>query len=185
MQLKEIIRSSALYLGLSDVSEYLENGGECGEETLKTLNIMTRLGNLIISELASTYVPMLHTENISSVSGKIYFTALTFEAVKILKAETPFGDRADFKIFPEYMELKDGVYSVTYEYIPSNYGITDVIGYKTGDVPACALSYGLCAEYCLTQCRFEEAVSWRKRFIQAMEKFLTPKSRVAKGRAFI
>ena len=185
MKLKDIVRNSAIYLGLDSVKNYIDNVGTATAETLKEVDLLTNLANLVIGELASAYVPMLYSETETAESGKIYFSALSKDPVKITAVKDGYGNNADFKIFPEYIAVKDGSYEITYQYIPSNYNLTDDLGYKPQDVPAPAFSYGLCAEYCITRCRFEEAVAWRKRYVAALEKVLAPKNRVMKGREFI
>ncbi len=185
MKIKEIINNSALYLGLGDVREYLVAQTDASEETLKTVGVLTGLCNLVISELASTYIPMTATEEVSAVAGKIFFENLNHAAIKVVSVKDRSGNEINFEVFPEYIKLKDGRFTVEYEYIPQNYGLTDDIGYGEKDVPQAALSYGLCAEYCITQCRFEEAVSWRKRYIFSLEKFLVPKARTMKARMFV
>lgn len=185
MKLKDIMKNAAIYLGLSSVKDYLDNAGNATSETLKAVDLLAGLSNLVIAELASTYVPMLFSETVTATGGKIYFSALSKDPVKITSVKDGYGNDTAFKVFPEYVEVKDGVYGITYQYIPSNYAVTDDIGYKDKEVPPSAFSYGLCAEYCITQCRFEEAVAWRKRYIAALEKVLTPKNRTMKGREFI
>ena len=185
MKIRDIMKNAAIYLGLSSVKDYLDNTGNANAETLKTVDLMTGLSNLVISELASTYVPMMYSETVTATGGKIYFSALSKDPVKITSVKDGYGVDEKFKVFPEYLEIKNGSYEITYQYLPSNYSISEEIGYKTKDVPPSAFSYGLCAEYCITQCRFEEAVAWRKRYIAALEKVLVPKNRLMKGRDFI
>ena len=71
-----------------------------------------------------------------------------------------------------------------YEYAPSNYGINDAVGFN-GKITAALLGYGVAAEYCVTQGRFEEAVLWRKRYTEGVERVVLPKSREIKGRCWL
>ena len=46
------------------------------------------------------------------------------------------------------------------------------------------LAYGVLAEFCLTEARFDEAVMWHERYVNAVNLLLKPKNTRIKGRTF-
>lgn len=185
MTIKDIIKTAAVFLNLTDVSEYL--GGTVdnpSSATLASVDSLTRLANLVISELAASYTPMTVTETVQTADGKIRFADLTYNITRILSVKNEFGQDAEFKLFPEYIKVFGGEYSVEYEYMPANYGLTDSVGFNA-KITAALLGYGVAAEYCVTQGRFEEAVLWRKRYTFGIERVVLPKSATVKGRCWL
>ena len=185
MTIKDIIKSAAVFLNLTDVTEYL--GADSPAENTVTLNAidsLTRLSNLVISELAASYVPMVCAETVTATDGKIVFANLTHNVTRILSVKNQFGQDAEFKIYPEYIKVFGTKYTVEYEYAPANYDLTDSVGFKN-DVTAALLGYGVAAEYCVTQGRFEEAILWRKRYTAGVERVALPKIAQMKGRCWL
>lgn len=187
MTIKDIIKSAATFLNLTDVTEYLNSASPSpavATATASAVDSLTRLSNLVISELAASYIPMICAETVQTSNGKIVFANLTHNVTRILSVKNQFGHDAEFKLFPEYLNVFGGEYTVEYEYAPANYGLNDSVGFKN-DVTAALLGYGVAAEYCVTQGRFEEAILWRKRYTAGVERIALPKSAKMKGRCWL
>ena len=71
-----------------------------------------------------------------------------------------------------------------YEYAPTNYGLNDSVGFNA-KITAALLGYGVAAEYCVTQGRFDEAVLWRQRYTAGVERVALPKSATLKDRCWL
>lgn len=185
MTIKDIIKTAAVYLNLTDVIGYLDGtDGSPTPITLSKTDLLTRLANLTVSELAGSYVPMICSEQVETEDGKITFASLTNNITRILSVKNEFGHDAEFKIFPEYIGVFGGKYTIEYEYAPANYGLTDTVGFN-GKITAALLGYGVAAEFCITEGRFEEAVLWRKRYTYGVERVAIPKSTAMKGRCWL
>lgn len=185
MTIKDIIKSAAAYLNLAEVIAYLENVTATPSAlTLSQIDLLTRLTNLTVAELAASYVPMVYSEEVETDDGKIIFADLTKNATRILTVKNQFGQDAEFKIFPEYIKVFGGRYTVEYEYAPANYGISERVGFNN-KVTAALLGYGVAAEFCVTEGRFEEAILWRKRYTYGVERIVLPKSAAVKGRCWL
>lgn len=178
MKIKDVIKIAATFLGRTDVTAYLESGEtESGSETLQTVNLMTNLTNLVITELSSTYIPLKTTENVYSSMGKIYYSRLSQTPVRTVSVSF-YGKQIDYGYNPEYLIVPhDGMYTVEYEYTPSNLGLDDHVGYTEKDITATILAYGLAAEFCITEGGFEQAVMWHKRYADGIERLCMPKNR--------
>lgn len=187
MTIKDIIKSAATFLNLTDVTEYLDSDTQSSAvaaATATAVDSLTRLSNLVISELAASYIPMTYAETVQTSNGKIVFADLTHNVTRILSVKNRFGHDAEFRLFPEYLKVFGGEYTVEYEYAPVNYGLNDSADFKKS-VTAALLGYGVAAEYCVTQGRFEEAILWRKRYTAGVERIAFPKSAKMKGRCWL
>ena len=195
MTVKDILKTAATLLNLTDCTEYFtatDAGDAAGQitelltapETRKRVDLLIRLCNLVISELASSYVPMVCEEEAETEDGKIIFANLAHSITRVLSVKNEFGHDAEFNIFPEYIKVFGGEYSVSYEYAPPAYGLNDGVGFN-GKITAALLGYGVASEYCVTQGRFEEAMLWRKRYAFGVERVALPKSATVKGRCWL
>ncbi len=185
MTIKDIIKTAAVFLNLTDVTEYLNGNVQTpAANTLSAVNSLTGLTNLVIAELAASYVPMTCTETVQTDDGKIVFASLTHNVTRILSVKNSFGHDAEFKLYPEYIKVFGGEYTVEYEYAPANYGLNDAVGFN-GKITAALLGYGVAAEYCITQGRFEESLLWRQRYAAGVERVALPKCKTLKGRCWL
>lgn len=189
MTVKDILKTAATLLNLTDCTEYFSatdagTNYQISSDTQAKLDILTRLANLVITELASSFVPMVCAEEVETSDGKIVFSELTHNITRVLSVKNEFGHDAEFRLYPEHLKVFGGTYTVEYEYMPDNYALTDTVGFD-GKITAALLGYGVAAEYCITQGRFEEAVLWRKRYSYGVERAALPKNAAIKGRCWL
>ena len=195
MTVKDIIKKSAELLNMKDVLLYLNNvENSPSQETLATVSSLTGLSNLVLNELAVTFVPMTTTETKIVTNGKLNFSSLTKTPYKIISVCDEYGESVFYTLTPTAIKVSLRTVVVTYAYIPSNYGLTDVVGYTESEISSRLISYALCAEYLITVSAFDEAVMWRKRFTEELEALFkasesaevsAPKTKMMKGRRFI
>ena len=181
MKIKDVIKNCALLLGKQNVLTYLD-GGQTDGVTIATVNNMTSLVNLVINELACTYIPMVKSETVLATDGKIYYTELTERALKVLSVTDIHGDEIDAKITPEYVKIKGSSATIEYEFLPPNYGLEDQFNFSNTQVTERVLSYGLSAELCISEGRFDEAVTWHERYVQEISIICCPKNTLLKQR---
>ena len=187
MKIKDIIKISACFLGLEDVISYLESDGEdnLSEGAVNKVSVMTTLANLVIDELSATYIPMYKTEQIKTGSTRLNFDALSENILAIKQVLNVQGEPLQYTLHSNFVTFPSSAYVIEYSYIPSNYGLTDIVGYLECQVPSRVIAYGLSAEYCLTERRFDEAVLWHKRYSDAVKELCVPKNKVVKKRSWI
>ena len=185
MKLKDVIKLSAVYLGRENVVNYLENLKTEDDTVLYAVDTLTRCANITVSELASTFIPMIKKERVGTENGKIYYTELTETPLEIKNVYDSSGYKITFEINPEYVEVSGLEVFIEYVYLPTNYGISDSIGYTERQVPSRVIAYGVAAEFCLTERSFDESVMWRKRYTDALSLILAPKNKRIKQRRFI
>lgn len=184
MTVKDIIKLTAVLLGRENIVLY-NHDDKADSNTLYQVDVLTRCTNLVVNELASTYVPMIKREQVNSNGGKVNFSELSENALKILKVYDVNGNELECKFHPEYLQANKSVGEILYRYIPSNYGYTDIMGYKETEVPARIIAYGVTAEYCLTERMFEDACAWHKKYMDGIAEICSPKNVTLKKRSFV
>ncbi len=184
MNVKEIIKISCLLLNKQNVLDYL-SGGSPDSATLSTVANMSSLCNLVINELACTYVPMTKQEKVNFQSGKVYYTDLTERAVRIIDVTDTNGNSTPYQVTAEYVKCNYNASNIEYEFIPPNYDLEDEFSFSNPKVNARVLAYALCAEYCITEARFDEAVTWHKRYVDEICEICFPKNKSIKQRSWV
>lgn len=175
MNIKDVIKTSALLLNREDVVNYL-NLGQGDLETLSTVNKLTSLVNLVISELASTYVPMIKVEQVVVKNGNVLYTNLSERVLGIVDVRDTNNVQLNFEVKANGIEVKAERVVVEYEFLPPNFDLGDIVNFSNARVDERVLSYGLIAEFCITEGRFEEAVTWHKRFVEELSLICCPKN---------
>ena len=176
MKVKDIIKTSATILSKENVVKYLSSeDAETDLVTLSEVNTFVTLLNTILEELASGYVAMVKTENLHGKTT-ISFKDLTEKAIKIIGFYDANGQEIGFSQYEDHAVVYGYASTICYEYIPSSYGLNDVIGYTT-EVTLSALANGLCAEFCITEGRYEEGVFFHEKFVSQIENSKTLKSK--------
>ena len=187
MTVKDVIKITATLLGREKVLEYLssENPDSFDAQTLCQVDVMTRCLNIVINELACTYVPMTIRETVETKQGKVYFSDLKETLLKIRSITGENGKQLTYKLSAEYIVVDSARVDIEYDFVPCNYGITDVIGYKESQIPVRILAYGTCAEFCLTERAFDDAVVFHKKYMDGIAEICSPKNVKIRARGFI
>lgn len=185
MKISDIALSVAVYLGKTAIADYLSGKeGKTDTETLTQIDAITRLSNLVINEVAGSFIPMVKTEEVTQTDGKIDLRELTEMPLEI-KGVYLDESGVSFKVKGAYAESAFKANKIKYSYIPHNYGLTDEIGYTEKEISLAVLAFGVAAEYCLTEWRFAEAVMWRERFTEGIKSFCIVKNVNTKGREWL
>lgn len=189
MQIKEIIKDAALMVGRIDVCDYINNNKTELNDTYETINTMVNLSNLVINELACTYIPLIRKEEISLVYGRQNYDIFSRKVVKIIAIYDSYGQKIDFEEELEgiYVKSKKSVVEtikVEYEYLPNHLALDDDAGYIEKNVSAREIACGVAAEYCISQGLFEQAVMHHKRYIDALSQKVVVKNSKIKDRSW-
>ncbi len=186
MKLKEIIKAAAILVADEKTAKHVSSAVTSSDsDTLSRVNLYVDLANLVINELSSSYIPMKTKEKKTVSDGKIFYSSLKYDPIKILSVYDKNGNKSGFEIYPEYLTTERGESTVVYSYIPKSVGLNEEVGYDERDVSVSVLSYGVAAEFCLVQGRIDEAVTWRKRYSSGIEGFCLPENKRIKRRGWI
>ncbi|MBE5734676.1 MAG: hypothetical protein E7347_06520 [Clostridiales bacterium] len=186
MTVKEILKSTASMVGREDVLEYLSGQNTTSNDyVLNSINLMVNLLNLVIGELAGTFIPMIKVQKTPVNNGKIYYKDLIERPMEVRAVYDLEGNKLSFSQTVEYIWVNAFEVNVEYEYAPSNYGLEDQIGYTPKDVSVATLSYGLSAEYSISIGDFDQAVMWHKRYVDSIKEHRKLTNVKTKERCFV
>lgn len=186
MKIKDVIKLSATYLNREEILSYLEgNANDVDENLLIQIDTFTRCANVVISELASTYLPLIKNEEFTADSKKLYFKDLKERILSVKGVYDLSLNSTDFSVSTEYVQTEVGKGVICYQYMPGNYGIDDEIGYTEKDITPRILCFGVLGEFCLTERRFDESVMWRNRYVDEIANLVRPKNKSVKQRRFL
>lgn len=187
MILLDIIKYAATMLSKNAVLGYVTAEGGYNETNSYQPDMKTaiNLSNMVIKELALAYIPITKKESVVFVNGLFDTTDLSENVRNIIRLTDAEGKDVPFKVEGEYMRASVTGAVIEYSYIPDDYSPTQVIGYTDKDISPVVLAYGLCAEWCIVDGRFDEAVMWHKRYMDKIAAMLPPKNVTVKKRSFI
>ena len=181
MTVKDIIKVQALLVGRQDVFDYLSDKTQNPETaTIKTVDLMVNCANLILSELACTYIPM--TTTFVASEGEIVFADLPERIIEIQSLKDRSGREKSYKFTPEKISGLNKGDVLEYSYLPSNYGLDETVGYDEIQIPVRLLAYAVASEYLLTERAFDEAVMWRNRYVNELGDMVKVKNHKIKAR---
>lgn len=184
MTVKEILNIACTFVNRREVNSYLNGEGnvQSSQEVNECKDVLIDLINVVVNELACTYVPMITSEDVLVTGGRIYYKDLKNKALKIVKVTDKNNNEVDYKYAYKYITVDLPSVTVFYEYVPNKVGLYDEVGYLDKDVPARVIAYGVAAEYMLVNGDFDEAVMWHKRYTDAIATICVPKNKKAAGR---
>ena len=186
MTIKEILISTAAFLGRSDIIDYLDKGVTVNNEQCeKEVKMMVRCANLVINELALEYLPLKFIETAESNGGIIYFGSLSKNILQVLNIFDEYDNKISYKLHADYVKTKPERVKIEYTYIPDTYAIDDVIGYAEKDLPLRAIGYGVASEFSIISGLYDEGVMWDKRYKDSLSNLVFPKSVTAKKRNWL
>ena len=185
MCIKEIIRITALLLGRDNVIRYLDGDTDeqnVGADCLRTINVLTDLTNLVINELSTTYIPMTKVEKVVSNDGKVYYKDLTERILRVRAVYDIDGKNVEYSVNSEYVKVNYSEVEIEYDFVPENYGLEQTIGYTDKDVSARVIANGVASEFNVSEGRFDEAVTFHKRYVDMLSDICLPKNTFIKKR---
>ncbi len=183
MLVKEIIINASTLIGREDVVQYLKDEQiEPEQKTIDTVDVMVRLLNIVVSELASSFVPMIVNEDYVAKNGKVIYSELNYRPKEILKAYDDAGNDKLLGVEHTFARVGETNVQVEYACFPPELTVDGEINYTEKDVTKNTLAYGLLAEYAITQGCFKDAVMWHDRYADNINELVKPKNAMLKRR---
>ena len=166
MLVREVIMQAAQVLGIEKgILSYLDGDDEIYEKDLKQL-----LGCFhgVECSLALNYLPLYAEDTLHTTTGRIEYESLRYSPVLIISVTDEQGNPVPYTLYPTYIKLKAGTWKVTYTYTPMEKGVGEECDF-TLLVSDRMLVYGVLAEYCLAEGRYEDAAEWDKKYKAEIE----------------
>lgn len=179
MTVDETVALACRLLEMDDVATSIEQSAN----TFSTEKAeMLTLYNLVESEVALNYLPLVIEEEVSSDSGIIGYSALTNPVVSVLSVHDEYDNKISFGVFSEYLKTSPGTLKIRYTYAPTNKGFSEYAEAESS-VDKRLLAYGICGEYCIKKGRYDEAELWEKKYKDALTKaYRTSQNKVIRSR---
>ena len=175
---KDILKLSAIFLGLQDVLDYIENpsADNVDNQTLNDFNLLLTFINYISREVTKDYFKLSHQEKISSNNQcEIPYENLSKLAISINFIEDD-NYRCTFNLYPNYIKVgkPNTEYQINYNYIPSPItSIDDTLTLPLG-LDSFVIAYGVACEFATVKQLYNEANMWESMFKNSL-KNLKPK----------
>ena len=189
MTVGDILKNVGVMIGRPDVTDFFCEQGNIGYETYDDVMFLTKIINIVVNELSSTYFPLITEQDVTFYDGQFSYLDFEKRVVKIIEVCDCLGNKVNYKEGIEYIEL-EGEYpseimlTVKYQFTPSEYFEDSQIDYAEKDIPARVIAYGVAAEYCINQARFSEAVMHHNRYMLALQELKAPKNKKLKARSW-
>lgn len=187
MRVDNIVSKVAKMLAREDLTEYLNEGTAIDISQVKSeKELIVECLNSVLEELASSQVKLKAEQVFSVADKKIYYKDFTERLLGVCSIKDSKGKKVEYDLFPEYIRLySDKEVIVLYNYLPKKVEFTDQISVGSTKITEQVLCYGTMAEYCLVSALYEEAVTWRKKFEEALTRNLFSQKYKIKGRVFV
>lgn len=160
MKLGECILLAANSLGLENVLS--------DKTQSDTDKLLVCCANNVLDEITSEYLPLKCEVTVSTSDGTIPYSELgnVYDVVNVTKN----GVKIDYSLYPSFIEVDGlGEYKVTFYARPNKLEPEDDIPVQLRLTPR-IVSYGIIAEYLLVSGLYEEAVTYDRRFKDALNR---------------
>ncbi len=189
MTVGDVLKNVGIMIGRPDIVDFFGEQMNVGYETYDDVMSLLKILNLVVSELSNTYFPLTTEQDVTFYNGQLPYADLEKRVVKVIEIYDYLGNKVDYKENAEYIELvgefSDSIMlTISYQFAPYDYYEDSEIGYAEKDVPARIIAYGVAAEFCISQSRFEEAVMHHNRYILALQELKGPKNKKIKARSW-
>ena len=171
MYIKNIIIAAAVLLNKPEIINYIESNKVQGD-VVNDVEKLLRITSMVITELSTMGIYALKSQTVSVRNGKVVYTVLRNRPIHILYFEDENGNRYDFKMDIEHVEVDDRATNITFAYAPINEPLDTRMVFSEVSLTDGILGMGVCAEYLLTLNDFDSAVYWHQKYQEEIEKIL-------------
>ena len=186
-KVSEVMLLAARCLALDEVAEYYENAA-AGESTppasggnmsfLREKSDLLRCVNLVAGDLAMGAVVLTKSKTVAVTGGSVMYSMIDKNLTEVVSVTTDGGKKIRFTPYSDRFLAEDGIYNVTYRYLPGVLEEDDDLPFPA-DVGVKAVAYGAACEYCLINGRNNDAVKWQALFEKQTERLEERKTRGA------
>lgn len=163
MTVKEVVLKAAKLLGIGEeVNNYLEGEPTSSNDEIYAKKLLLAY-NQVEGELALDYLPLQQEDILTPRLEKVYYNVFSYSPIRVLCVKNEAGEEVPYTIFPQYIQVTAPKAYVTYTYTPNEKTFQDDSEYSLF-MSAWLMAYGVAAEYCLCEGRYEEAAVWDKKY---------------------
>ena len=171
MKLKNV---TALATALAGESE--------SEISEKDKTLLKRCANIVIKEIATEFAPVYFTESFDSNS--VPLNSLTYPLIEIKEITDKNGNDIVYKIDGGVIKTETP-FTLRYSYVPKDLIESDEIPLGNNKITSSALAFGVLCEYYLVKGRFDEAVIFNGKYLDAVKRAVYKKGKRLAERSFV
>lgn len=180
MLVKNVIKNTAIFLNLNDLLEtnLLDGENEADDVQNSEINTLVACCNLVVNQVASEYITLTDTKTITTSSGVVNYGSLSSKTiVDILKVKLN-GVEVDYKCNANSLVTSPGTLEIEYAYQPSVSYLNSTIDFNNFKLSDRVLAYGVVAEYCYINGRYDDATIWDNRFKTSLTNINRPRREI-------
>lgn len=161
MKLKEVIEICLTFLGDEDPTI------SSSTKTTAKIKLLVRCANIVIKEIACDYLPLTESKVCTVKDGAVEYTLLDHRVREILGVKSK-GNKTNWEALPSKLKIDDeGEVEIKYSYLPADIDLEEECDVDVRVSPVC-LALGTCAEYCLIDGAYEQAVTFNDKFMDSL-----------------
>lgn len=167
MTTKQVLEYVCLFLGKDELlnSVYFKSDGEeLTAENQKDLDIFRRCLDLVVSEIASDYLPIIKTKEVKFVNFCADATSVDASMQEIVSLKSKSGRNIPYKIIDNKIIAQTNCAVAEYKVYPQKAGLDGNCESFSGRIADRVLAYGVCMEYCFISLLYDDASIWENRF---------------------
>ncbi len=173
---KNVLKIVVGLLGLNGLTPYF-SGESVGSDDMQELDNLIVATNMAIGNIAANYLPVYDKYKATIKDDNIKFSSITSRAIIQIKKVTRNGERVDFRVHNDSMELTSGECEILYSYFPDMVTLNDSIDYF-GKLNELLFGYAVAAEYLFLKGQIDDAYVWDKRFKASMLSIQRPSKNI-------
>jgi hypothetical protein len=143
----------------------MEGDTDYGDEAV--YSGMMRSYNLVESEIATDYAPIVCEQKIACVNGKVAYDSFSRPPAYIIGAFDRFGQKVKIRLYSDYFTVAKGEYTVRYAALPRTKTMEDECE-LAASITERTVAYGVAAEYCVQNSLYAEHAVWDKKYKEAV-----------------
>ncbi|MDR0850330.1 MAG: hypothetical protein LBN07_02465 [Christensenellaceae bacterium] len=174
MLVSNVLKTASLMLGLEEEFAPIFVSSAVSAETQKKFNKLLDSFNLCLSEISTDYIPLLTSQTLTPVGGKLYSNSTDMK--RIYEIRTKSGKKLKYKLFEGFVSIDfAGPVEVTSFVAPQILTLNSTFSSFGGKVSEKCLAMGTSAEYCFLAALYNDAEIWDNRFRQALNRACSKK----------
>ena len=188
MTTKKVLELACLFLGKQDLTKTVlfdETGSDASDEDKNDVEILLKCLNLILSEIAIDYLPIVKRKTITLSDKKVDVKSIDSRIQEVLSLKDG-GINVPYKILGNDLYADANCCEIEYKVHPTEVALTDTCEDFAGRIAGRVLAYGVCMEYCFISLLYDDAQVWENKFKNALMADCRKKSELRlKKRRFI
>ncbi|MBO5851031.1 MAG: hypothetical protein J6R29_01715 [Clostridia bacterium] len=176
MTVKDILITASTLLNRSDIKDFINGKAvENYNQVEEDFNLLLNCYNLVEEEISTDYFRLKDTQTFTVVDGVIKCQDFKNNVLTVLSVKNLNGSAVNAEIKPDGIYTNENKVEIEYTFVAPYKTLKDVSSFIYTPITKRAIAYGTITEYSLIKGDYEEAVTWHKKYINALTSSLSNK----------